>query len=192
MFNFTGSIHNVIRHISTEMHSFKHIDPDRLVVGYTQTRVNGNYGVYASVIPLRFKNGSATIVNRGKVYRMPKMNIKGREILYIINFYMPRYMDLSFDVKLNTLFHELYHISPEFNGDIRRFPGRYYAHGHSRMKYNDSIRKFIDEYISIPGAVEKIEFLKYNFNELQARHQGIGGTRYRTPKPFVDKSMAAK
>ena len=38
--------------------------------------------------------------------------------------------------RLLTLVHELYHISPRCDGDLRRFKGRNHAHGHSRKAYD--------------------------------------------------------
>ena len=61
---------------------------------------------------------------------------KGQEFLYILTFYLPRFMDLSFREKLITVFHELWHISPQFDGDLRRHPGRCYAHTSSQKEYD--------------------------------------------------------
>ena len=41
-------------------------------------------------------------------------------------------METPFEEKLTTVFHELYHISPMFDGDIRRLEGRYHVHSHSQ------------------------------------------------------------
>ena len=41
-----------------------------------------------------------------------------------MSFYLPRFCDQSLDEKLSTVMHELWHISPAFDGDIRRLPGR--------------------------------------------------------------------
>jgi hypothetical protein len=46
-----------------------------------------------------------------------------------------------------TVCHELYHISPAFDGDLRRFPGRNYAHGSSRKRYNELVAEIVDEYL---------------------------------------------
>ena len=53
---------------------------------------------------------------------------KGVEMLYILKFYLPRFQNEPFEEKLTTIFHELWHISSDFNGDIRRHSGRCYVH----------------------------------------------------------------
>ena len=53
---------------------------------------------------------------------------RGVEMMYILKFYLPRFQNESFEEKLTTIFHELWHISGDFNGDIRRHAGRCYVH----------------------------------------------------------------
>ncbi len=52
-------------------------------------------------------------------------------MLYLVTFCLPRFLDQDFDDKFITLFHELYHISPRFEGDLRRHEGRCALHSHS-------------------------------------------------------------
>ena len=109
----------LIRDISYTCSEFKHIDADRLLVSLTPARSSSSYGLHAKTLPMRFGGGRRSIMRRGYSYRMPAITIAGREILYIIYFCMPRFQDQSFHDKLATVFHELYHISPKFNGDRR-------------------------------------------------------------------------
>ena len=46
-------------------------------------------------------------------------------------------MNTSVEEKLSTVLHELWLISPMFNGDLRRHEGRCYAHGPSQSNYDD-------------------------------------------------------
>jgi predicted metallopeptidase len=114
---------------------------------------------------------------------MPEVVVDGSEILYILYFAMPRFMDLDFETKMTTVFHELYHINPKFNGDIRRFRGKYFAHGHSRKVFNDRVSAMAHEYLEMPGASENAEFLRHTFKELEAEHGRVVGTKVRPPKP---------
>ena len=47
-----------------------------------------------------------------------------------------RFMDVDFEEKLVTIFHELWHVSPRFDGDLRRHPGRCYMHTGSQKDYD--------------------------------------------------------
>ncbi|MDH7481041.1 MAG: putative metallopeptidase [Armatimonadota bacterium] len=184
-FNFTEAMERLIRHISKVCPEFSHLDSERIIVATLQTRSPGLHGVYASVQPLRFKDGERMIKRRGRTYIMPEVRHDGKEILYIIYFALPRFLNLWFEEKLTTIFHELYHISPQFNGDLRRFPGRNYAHGHSRKKYNELLQPLIAEYISNAEAKEMTEFLRQNFQELEERYGKVVGTKIKPPRPSL-------
>ena len=53
-----------------------------------------------------------------------------------MTFCLPRFLDQTFEEKLLTVFHELFHIGPSFDGDLRRHPGRYAVHTHSKAQYD--------------------------------------------------------
>ena len=183
MFDYTEAMECLLRHIVAHCPDFAHVDMDRVVVASMRTRSPGARGVYASVMPLRFKDGATTMKRRGRTYSMPEIHVGGAEMLYLVYFALPRFADLDFRTKITTVFHELYHIGPEFDGDIRRFPGRNYAHGHSRRKYNEMMQKLADEYLSLPESELPTSFLKMTFKELESRYDGICGRRVRSPRP---------
>ncbi|MEZ6045738.1 MAG: hypothetical protein R3C11_09205 [Planctomycetaceae bacterium] len=66
----------------------------------------------------------------------------------MLTFYLPRFQDQTFSEKMITVFHELYHISPEFNGDIRRLPGRCYVHSMSEKEYDLLMARYVREYLA--------------------------------------------
>lgn len=191
MFDYTDNLKRLICHITANMPEFSHIKLDQLYVAFSQSKAAGVHGVYATVHPLRFENGSLTTVRCNRTYRWPKIIENEKDILYIITFCLPRFANLDFDVKLLTVFHELFHISPLFNGDIRRFPGKNYAHGHSRKKYDEFVSKYVQTYLSIPGAVEKSDFLHFDFNTLVKKHGNIQGNKIRLPRPYLVKNDTA-
>lgn len=183
MFDYTRALESLVRHIVAECPDFSHIRPDQIIISYTQARSPGTHGVYASVQPLRFEGGS-TFLRRGKrTFLLPRIEQEGKEILYIIYFVLPRFADLDFRTKLITVFHELYHISPLFNGDIRRFPGKKFAHGHSRARYNERMRILAEAYINTSDAQKQTAFLHMTFDDLTKQFNGVKGTRIRPPKP---------
>ena len=107
----------------------------------------------------------------------------GREMLYILSFYLPRFQNLDFREKLITVLHELWHISPQFNGDIRRHAGRYHAHTHSQAEYDER-----DGPPGRPLAGRSLRrrscgrFCRTTFANCSARHGGIVGLKIRRPR----------
>jgi predicted metallopeptidase len=155
-----------------------------MIFAYMQTRSPGAHGTYASVQPLRFEGGAVTTKRRGRTYEMPNVVVAGREILYIVYFALPRFMNLDFETKMITIFHELHHIGPKFNGDIRRLPGKKFAHGSSRTRFNEAVGALAQKYLALPGAADHTAFLRLNFKELEQRHGEVMGIKVRPPKPY--------
>lgn len=130
----------------------QHIDPSALLFTLTRSRAGGEHGLYARICPLRPWDGSNETARRRRgrleTWRLPTLQHEGREILYLINLLVPRFFRLSAREKLHTLLHELYHISPCFDGSLRRFPGRCYAHGASRRRYDATVATLVDAYLA--------------------------------------------
>jgi predicted metallopeptidase len=146
-------------------------------------------GSLAKIHPLRFAGGEKAVkARRGRrniLCTMPTIMHQGEEILYVIYFLIPRFLELPFREKLITIFHELYHISPDFDGDIRRFPGRNYAHGSSTRSYNALMGKLVDIYLGGHADGERLHFLQGNLSELRSRHRAIVGRRLQAPRISV-------
>ncbi|HEY3297989.1 MAG TPA: putative metallopeptidase [Armatimonadota bacterium] len=183
MFDFSEAMHGLIRHITAVRPEFAHVRPEELLVSYIVTRSPGVHGIYASCQPLRFKGGERTHQHRGRTYSMPEVKMNGKEMLYILYFAMPRFMNLDFETKMTTVFHELYHVSPKFNGDIRRFRGKNYAHGHSRKVFNQKVWGMASEYLAMPESSETTAFLRMSFDDLAREYGKVVGTKIRPPKP---------
>ena len=78
----------------------------------------------------------------------------GREMLYILNFYLPRFLDLPLAEKLDTVVHELWHVGPKFDGDLRRFGGRCFAHSGSQRNFDAHVAA-LTERVAGPGAARR-------------------------------------
>jgi predicted metallopeptidase len=160
-----------------------HIDLDRVVFGFIQTRKAVRHGLYASLTPLRFPGGGSETVRRGRTWRIQRVvDESGREMLYLLNFYLPRFLDLGFREKLNTVIHELWHINPKFDGDLRRFAGRCYAHSGSQKRYDALVGRLVDHWLSQSPAEPLYSFLRHDFQALTQLHGKIIGRRVRAPK----------
>ncbi len=181
-FDFTGSMNLLVKDIVKTHPAFTHIIPGNILIAISLSNGSRN-GVVAKLRPMRFEGGSKTRLIRGIEYSAPEVNINGNKILYIVYFHLPRFMNHGeYKNKLSTVLHELYHISPLFNGDIRRFPGKNYAHGNSRMEYDELIKVYTDEYIRGTTNPELSVFLRYKYSELRRKYGTIYGDMIRIPR----------
>jgi predicted metallopeptidase len=184
--NLTLELERLIAHITRSVEEFAHIDPRRVLVCVSSTRGGGVHGTYAKIHPLRFEEGKRSkTVRRGMrrfEYEMPRISHRGVEMLYVVYFLVPRFLNLPFREKLITLFHELYHISPDFNGDIRRFPGKNYAHGSSTKRYNDRMGRLVDFYLENLDDMGMLAFLQGDMDDVRGRFKTIVGRKMAAPR----------
>jgi hypothetical protein len=103
-------------------------------------------------------------------------------MLYLLAFYLPRFLNQSFEEKLTTIVHELWHISPAFDGDLRRHNGRCFAHGPSQREFDELAGRLARQWLSRSPPEELFAFLCLSFAELNARYGGIYGMRFERPK----------
>ena len=184
--NLTLELEGLIARITGQVEEFGHIDPRRVLVCVSSTRGGGVHGTYAKIHPLRFEDGTrCKTIRRGmrkNDYEMPRITHRGVEMLYVVYFLVPRFLNLPFREKLITLFHELFHISAEFNGDIRRFPGKNFAHGSSTKKYNAYMGKLVDTYLGNLTDRSILSFLEGDMEEIRGRFKAIVGRKMAAPR----------
>ena len=108
----------------------------------------------------------------------------GREMLYVLSFYLPRFLDQKFREKLSTVMHELWHIGPKFDGDTRRFGGRCHAHGSSQARYDAQVDRLVARWLALCPPESVYDFLRLDYRELVARHGRVFGRRIPAPKLF--------
>ncbi len=181
-FDFCTAVRHLCATISKQSESFRHIDVSRMLFTVSQARNGRVHGLQARVTPMRFAGGKMTHRLHGAEYMVQRFRYDGHEILYVMSFCLPRFLNQDFDEKVVTLFHELYHISPSFDGDLRRHGGRYQVHTHSQKHYDDQMSHFARDYLrsaTDPGAHA---FLRLNFAQLRHRHGSIIGVTLPRPK----------
>jgi hypothetical protein len=182
-FDFTLHMHKLADDMVRRLPQLRHIDLNRVAFGFSQTRKAVDHGLYASLTPLRFASGSVDTVRGGRRWTVQRVvDESGREMLYLLNFYLPRFLNQDFRHKLTTVMHELWHVSPHFDGDLRRFGGRCYAHGASQKQYDAHVDGLVDRWLSLDPPSSVHHFLRYDFRQLAHRHGKVCGTRIRTPK----------
>ena len=192
-FDFTARIRPICADMTRRVPELAHIDFGRVAVSFRQARKAVSHGMYASLTPLRFAGGARSTVRGRRAWGIQRLeDASGREMLYILNFYLPRFLDLGFREKLTTIVHELWHISPEFNGDLRRFGGRCYAHTGSQKEFDAKAERLADDWLSLTPPLELYDFLHHDFRKLNALHGPIWGTKIPSPKLFPLEAAARK
>lgn len=189
-FNFTAQLRGVCADVVARVDELRHVRLDQVALCFSQTRSRATHGVQATLTPLRFEGGATTTIKHGRRYGIqPVVGANGQPMLYILSIYLPRFMDRPFRDKLVTVFHELWHISPEFNGDLRRHPGRYYAHSESRKSYDDQMEGLVRRWLESGPPEPTYAFLRLNFGDLERIHGRVYGSRLSRPKliPLPDE-----
>jgi hypothetical protein len=156
---------------------------EQVAIGFRQTRNRTSHGMHACLTGLRFARGREWTIRRGRKWGIQKLRDPfGREMLYILEFYLPRFLDQPLGEKLTTVVHELWHISPEFNGDVRRHKGRCYVHGASQKQYDDRVRRLVRRWLAAAPDLPSFPFLHHDFHGLVRRFGRIHGLRIPAPK----------
>ena len=193
-FDYTEHLGRLCRDLVARLPELRHIDMDRVGVGFKQTRKNVSHGMFASLTPLRFRDGSMTTVRKGRDWTIQRVfDRSGRELLYILNVYLRRFQDVPWREKLITAVHELWHIGPNFDGDLRRHEGRCYAHGSSMSEFDAGATRLVDAWLAQDPPDEVHAFCRHDFRQLHGAHGGIFGHRWSRVKLLpVDNAVGRK
>ncbi|HVL16295.1 MAG TPA: hypothetical protein VM529_27225 [Gemmata sp.] len=181
-FDFTRAMRRLCHDVAERCEALRHVHMPRVLVSFTPCRNRSRYGLQARVTPLRFRDGTLTRRHGVSDYQVQRFFVDGREMLYVLTFCLPRFLDQTFEEKLITVFHELYHVSPEFDGDLRRHPGRYAVHSHSKERYDRAMAELVKAYLEEHPDPEQFSFLRAGYRELWERHGGIVGAVVPRPK----------
>jgi predicted metallopeptidase len=181
-FDFTLAVARLCEDVVARTPELAHVRMPQVAVSFAQARLRVLHGLQAKLTPLRFERGSL-VTQRGRTaWTVRRIFRDEQEVLYILTFYLPRFLDQSLDEKLITVFHELFHISPRFDGDIRRMDGRYHVHSHSQKDYDREMAALARRYLALRPDERLWGFLKLSFDELVKRHGGVIGVRVPIPK----------
>src|SRR3569623_3720488 len=100
-FDFTANVRRTCDDMIRRLPKLAHIGLGQIAVCICQTRKAVSYGMFASLTPLRFAGGAATSIRRGREHAIERvLDASGREMLYILRFYMPPFQNLVFREKL--------------------------------------------------------------------------------------------
>jgi predicted metallopeptidase len=181
-FDFSARVRALCADIIRHCPELRHIDVSRLLFAMTQARSGRRHGLQARVTPMRCRQGQLVRRRGGRLYQVQRYFVEGREMLYLVAFCLPRFLDQDFDDKFITLFHELYHISPSFDGDLRRHAGRCDLHTRSKRLYDAHMAHLARAYLSNGAARSLHDFLRLNFAQLRHRHGSVVGIMVPRPR----------
>lgn len=182
-FNFTLHMRRLCVDLVARLPELSHVNLDRVAIRFCQARKAVGHGLHASLTPLRFEGGRLFSRRRGGTWTIERLyDTSGRELLYLLSFYLPRFLERPFEEKLATVVHELWHVGPNFDGDLRRHPGRCYAHSYSQKQYDALVRQLAKKWLAQGLPPESCAFLHMNFRQLERQHGRIFGQRISTPK----------
>ena len=182
-FDFTLHMRLLCADLVGRLPELAHIELDRVAIRFCQARNRAAHGIQASLTPLRFEGGADYVARKSGRWVIERVqDVDGRELLYLLSFYLPRFLNHSFEEKLATVIHELWHISPEFNGDLRRHSGRCFAHSHSQRQYDALMHELANKWLRLGPPEAAFGFLRCTFGELERRHGAIFGLRIPTPR----------
>lgn len=128
MMLYTDLVQQIIDDVTRRVRELRHIDSERIGVVATARCTGHNwgnlaicYGMIKSQPPtfsIWTRPGSRTVfaVSRWFQLRSPRVRLAGREINYLILLRLPRLITRN---PLPTLIHELYHISEDFDTQMR-------------------------------------------------------------------------
>jgi hypothetical protein len=181
-FHVTRALSELCEDMCRRLPAFRHIDMRRVMATFVRCRNTLNWGYQAKLTPLRFEKGATVERRRSHMYRIQRYFVGDVEMLYVLTFYLPRFLNQTFEEKMVTLFHELYHVCPKFSGDIRRFEGTFCIHSHSQKEYDERMAVFARDYMAMKPPARLYDFLKLNFAQLEARYGAVVGVTAPAPK----------
>jgi hypothetical protein len=181
-FDFSARMKQLCDDVVGRCPELGHIDTSAVLFTFTPARNRSSYGLQARVTPMRFRNGALIRRIRRTLYQVQRYYVGGKEVLYLVTFCLPRFLDQTFEEKLITVFHELYHIGPNFDGDLRRHGGRYAVHSSSKKAYDERMATLVRRYLAGHTVPDVLEFLRSRASQLWHDHGGIVGVTVPRPK----------
>ena len=107
-----AAVDALVKDIVARTPELKHVDPSRILVVAADAR----HASRATTRPVKFPDGT-TVSPDGK-WERPRTVWNGKDVLYIVELRPKFFRRSSAEARLKTIFHELLHMSPAFDGTI--------------------------------------------------------------------------
>jgi hypothetical protein len=155
------------------------------------------------------ETGELTRRSEWFVTKTPEVTLSGTRIKYLISFVLPRFCEQTLQrswkadlygafaryepwvAKLDTIVHELYHIDPAASGirQVAHADGTRATRTHAPEFYDD-VASMTRAYLATRPDPSLLEFLRWNFSELQTRYGGVTATTFRNFPSFPQRYMS--
>lgn len=133
---FNRSVRALLDHIVETMPEFGHIKPSRVLIVAGEARRASR----GTVKPLLFEPGQLA---EGDNRRRPVVRVRGRKMLYCITLRPLFFRDSSTKQRIGTILHELFHISPSFDGTLARAR----RHSEAGRDFQKRLRPLVRRYL---------------------------------------------
>lgn len=137
--NLTLAVKRLIRDAARRLPELSHIRASRILVVAGEAR----RGSRATIRPAHFKETRRRAGAGGR--KKPLIRVKGRKILYVVTLRPLWFVSSSPEARIDTILHELYHVSPRFDGTLHR--GRVHARL-PRARFNRRVRALRTRYLA--------------------------------------------
>jgi len=164
---YLSAVEGLITDIAETVEELAYIEPDQIAVNFKRSRDGLSEEVLAETTGLSDSNFGSIQKKEGRIEKFlaSKTMLKdGIPIKYSVDLYIPAFFNLKFKEKLLTIFHELYHIHPKFDGELRMFKGKGYKHGSSMERYDKYMEYLVEKYTD--REPEAAEFLKKDHEKI--------------------------
>ena len=168
MINYTQHIERVCIDICQKVPQFKHIDPTRIAYSAAHSRKNARFRRIAVMACCKPKPGSLADQLGIKAQRLKTPSKKIAS--YMMRIYFPWFFKESFEQKIDTLIHELWHIGVKFDGALRENGSHYDG-------FQDDVDSLIDDYL---GNAPNWDLLDWFDKKID--RDDVWGWRYPIPK----------
>jgi len=118
--NLGTTIKAVMRDVARQLPEFAHVDASRILVVAGEARRASR----ATVRPLAFAD-SHDRISADRKRAKPVVQIAGRRMLYVVSFRPMFFLRSSPEKRVETILHELFHMSTRFDGTLHK--GRRHA-----------------------------------------------------------------
>lgn len=138
--NLGTTIKAVMRDVARQLPEFAHIDASRVLVVAGEARRASR----ATVRPLAFAD-SREHVSGDRKRAKPVVQIAGRRMLYVVSFRPMFFLRSSPEKRVETVLHELFHMSTRFDGTLHK------ARRHSRLPgraFQDAFFPLVERYLA--------------------------------------------
>ncbi len=142
------------------------------------------------------------------VTKTPEVWNGAARVKYLISFVLPRFCEQTLErsrkadlydpstpswiAKLDTVFHELFHIDPTEAGirRVERADGTHSIHSHGPQFYEE-VAEMVRSYLASCTDPSLYEFLRHDFRDLETLHGGIVATTFRNFPSYPQRYMEA-